>query len=58
LTSTLIENLYVVRNSDGTVDTEIGIIDTREEDAERISILEGLELDSRELHFDYSQSMN
>ena len=58
MTTTLIENQYVVKNSDGTVDTEIGIIDTREEDAERISILEDLELDSRELHFDYSQSMN
>lgn len=70
--STLVENLYVVQNGNGTVDTMIcrdirmgaalagAIGGTRGgvRDVAQISILEGLELESIELRFDYKTSMN
>jgi len=71
-TSTLIDNLYVVQNGNGTVDTmmcrdirmgaalagAVGGTRGGVRDVAQISVLEDLDLDSQELRFNYRTSMN
>lgn len=72
MTATLVDNLYVVKNGNGTIDT-MQCRDLRMvkwianatssprggvKEVVQISVLENLDLDSTELSFDYKHSMN